>query len=1056
MGLNWEKLNAKDSEQGKVFEALAIEYLKSNFQGNWKGTQQTRDGNKDAISIFYIDKEKWAEAKYTKKERLPRYRLDATIVSAIIKKEKVIEIIFITNSLIDENTKYNIQVALVNAMGKAFKVHFRTKRDIEFWLYNNPNIFKTYFSCSKEEISFLESEFNKLIPTSDVSFYKLIRQSISFSEPLKLLHVGEPYQLRFSIFSPIQDKIKIDINTDKLKFIDKNNIVNVNKGENFIHVKVLCSDSGELIKSSNNTLLKINDNVGVEQLENKIEIIPLIKLSIDSQKSIYDSLLNSLEDFKTNNNTIIHIIKGEGGIGKSVLIEQLLNSNRFDKLDVIHQEFSIDPTDNKILLINIILSIFFYYLDYETIDDEYLNSLIKENKYISTYLLELLKAKKHITDLDENALSKLNETIQEYSNSKELFPKMVDLNKKVIILDDLHKLDSISRGFLFNLISDINHSKLSCFIVLIGRNSFFTNKEFKKFIQENSFPIHDYIFSVEDVYENLRIKNFIIDKNIFTFIAERIKLNIFFVVKLIEHLQKNRATFNILNLDARHALINSFTVDNKYESEILEAFKNLSSKQSELLNIVYYSISEVKIGFLKDIYVDVIHSMSHLIKYKEGVFVPFHDIYQELYKKNNEPVSIDVYEKYFNHEIPNNDKYRNSLVFCEQEDYEELVSIVERITKLCASHEFHSILYILEPIFNEVAYTFNQKNKLPQSIYFQLKFLYAYAIANCNKNKSGKECFEDIYTEIKSRTKEEEYDDEKKINEVLLKTFSELINSCFEHLQFDKVDSYSKEFEYELNKAIIEGYIEEDNKEKVWGFKLNKEIVFLTALAKDKFDNSEQKFYEIEKLCKRNGDLEKIDINKIRYARSILHRDVSKAKKYLNEAVTSLKQRKSFEKKWILLGTFEQSFLDFQLTENPNMKNIIVTHQKLKKNFFNDYRKASLAVASCYLFLGIKDKTYKYLHEDFFIKREMRPRLKGLRLSLLGLYEYLFNENIELAKSYFEEQLGLFSSLGDSYKNVIKHNIKVVSSLSEKDVAIRFFRDSVLSANCIYIEPRLW
>lgn len=1053
MGINWK--NLKNNKQGKNFEALAIEYLKNNFQGNWEPTKQTRDGNKDAISIFYINKEKWAEAKYTNKEKLPRYRLDATIVSAIIKKEKVIEVIFITNSLIDESTKYNIQTALINAMGKSFKVYFKTKRDIEFWLYNNPDIYKKYFLDSGEEISSLESEFNKLIPTSDASFYTLIRQSISFNEPLKLLYVGESYHLRFSIFSPVKDKIEIKINTDKLKIVN-NNIVNINKGENSINIKILCINSGELLKSADKKLLNIKGNIDVEQAEDKIEILHSIKLFIKSQKSIYNLLLNSLEDFKIHKNSIIHVIEGEGGIGKSVLIEQLLNSNKFDNLDVIHQEFSIDPTDNKILLINIILSIFFYYLDYETIDDEFLNNLIKENKYISTYLLEFVKAKKNIMGLDENALSKLNEVIQEYSNSKELFPNMIDLNKKVIILDDLHKLDSISRGFLFNLISDINHSKLSCFIILTGRNSFVVNEEYKRFRKENSCNAHNYIFSAEDVCENLRMEKFFIDENIFKYIAEKIKLNVFFVVTLLEYLQNDRNTFNTLNLAARHALINSFTVDNKYESEILATFKNLSSVQSDLLNIVYFSISEVKRGFLKKIYVDIINSMPHLINYKEGVYIPYHDIYQELYKRNYEPISIEAYKKYLNYEISDNDKYRNTLVFCEQENYEEPIDAVEGIIKLSANHKFHSVLYILEPIFNEAADMFNQKNKFSQSIYFQLRFLYAYAVANCNKNKGGKECFEEIYTEIKSRTKEEEYDDEKKINEVLLKTISELINSCFEHLEFDNVDMYSKEYESELNKAIIEGYIEKSNKEKAFGFTLIKEILFLKDLAKDDFNNYEQKFNEMVELCKKNGEIEKIDINKIRYARSILHRDAVNAKRYLNEAVTSLKQRNSVENKWILLGDFEQSFLDFQLIKDPNMKSVKIIHQKLKKDFFNDYRKTSLAVASCYLFLSEKEKTYQYLYEDFFIKREIRPRLKGLRLHLLGLYEYIFNEDTQLAKDYFEQQLELFSPLGDSYKNVIKHNIKIVSSLPAKEVIIRFFRDSTLSENCIYIESRLW
>lgn len=76
------------------FENLAVRFVNSQFPASrpWEQTKKTRDGNKDAYTIVlgyqpYPAKEEqwWMEAKYsTVIQQLPRYRLDATVVSAIL------------------------------------------------------------------------------------------------------------------------------------------------------------------------------------------------------------------------------------------------------------------------------------------------------------------------------------------------------------------------------------------------------------------------------------------------------------------------------------------------------------------------------------------------------------------------------------------------------------------------------------------------------------------------------------------------------------------------------------------------------------------------------------------------------------------------------------------------------------------------------------------------------------------------------------------------------------------------------------------------------------
>lgn len=1045
MGINWVRL--KNNKKGKGFEALAIEYLKSNFQGNWEQTKQTRDGNKDAISIIYFNKEAWAEAKYTEKPKLPRFRLDATIVSAIIGKGIVLELIFITNSQIDLNAQNSIKTALNNAMGESFRVSFRTKEDIEYWLFNNPDVFEKYFSSSREDLLSLKSQFDKLKLTSSINFYKAVRQSISFNESLDTLLVGNIYIMLFSLFSPIErENISIKLNSKKLIFLSKTNTISVSKGENAISLKVQCKFTGKIYKRD--SLITINDEVYGDIEKNELELKSSIALDIISQKEILKEICISLERFKHSlNSRFIHAINGDGGIGKTVLIDQLLKSGKFNNLDIIYQGFTDSSRDNQILLVNIILSMLFYYLPSNEINERYLKKFAKENSFISSYLLELVIAR-------DSSIENLALEMRKYSKSEELFPSMVELNRKILILDDLHKLDEVSREFLFSLITDINNSNFNCFVILSGRNQFWNNDEFIEFLKKNSFIFHDFAFTIEDVFINLKKQGFHVDKKALTHITERVKVNAIFTLKLIEYLNERKSLFNSLNVDTKHAIINQFVADGDYTNKIINAFTILSEIHKELINIVYFSLSGIHKNNLKEGFYEILKKdLSHLVKYIEGEFKPYHDIYQDIYKKHNNPIAHIRLKNYLNCKPKKYDDIRNSLVFYDDES--NLNEIEEEIKQLEKTHQFYTIQYILDPIFGELTDLKKQKINLPQNIRLSLQLIYARSIANCSKNKSGKDNFKSLYEEIKS-CNNYNWDEGKVINEVLSSVIGELINSSFEHLQFKEVKNYVKEYDSSLKGAVNEGYVNPTQIHINPGFFLVREIEFLTSLAMDEFSGYLKRFSDITKLCEESNNFDKVDILKIRLARSIVHKDNELACQYLKDAVKSLTSRKSNENKWILLGKFEIDFIEFQNRKCQTMKSVVQSHQKLEKNFFNDYRKAYLVVAACYLFLGMKEKAYDYLHKGFFIKREMRPRLKGLRLQLLALYEFYFNNNANLAKEYLINQKKVFSSLGMSYHKIIDNNLNTINKHSPKNTEIQFFQENIYIEDLLYIDPRLW
>ncbi|MCT4648477.1 MAG: AAA family ATPase [Carboxylicivirga sp.] len=1044
MGINWQKL--KNNKKGKGFEDLAIEYLKNNFQGSWKQTKQTRDGNKDAVSIIYLNKEAWAEAKYTEKSRLPRFRLDATIVSAIIGKDKVVELIFITNSQIDITTKNSIKVALSNAMEKSFRVSFRTKEDIEFWLFNNPKVFEKYFSSTRDSLNSLKSQFDKIRFTSLVSFYKAIRQSISYNESLDSLVVGDIYIMLFSLFSPIEkEEISININSNKIVLLPESNNITVSKGENTISLKVKCIATGKINKQT--PLITIDDCLHGTIAKNVLELKSSVILDISSQADILTDIYTSFNKFKDSlNSRCVHAIKGESGIGKTVLIEQLLKTGKFNNYNIIYQSFTNSSRDNQILLVNIVLSMLFYYLPPNEINEKYLKKITKENSFISSYILELVKAR-------DASIENLALQMQRYSKYEELFPNMVDLNTRILILDDLHKLDEISREFLFSLITDINNSSLKCFVILVGRNQFWNNKEFIDFFRKSAFAFHDFDFTITDVFINLKKLGYDLDEKVLKHITARVKVNAIFTLKLIEYLDERKSLFKSLNLDAKHVIINQFVADGDYTNKILSSFNRLSEVQKELINIIYFSLSGIYKKDLNGHFDEVVSKdLSHLIKYHEGKFIPLHDIYQGIYKKHNAPISQNRLSKYLSSKPEDFEIIRNSLVFY-NEDY-NLNKVVEEIKLLEKTHQFYTILYILEPLFSELADIKKQKSNFPLSIMLQLQLIYTRSVTNCSKSQSGKDSFRALYEEIET-IQNYNWDEGKVISDVLGNVIGELINSSFEHLQFSKVEEYAQKYDVSLRNAVNEGYFDSANIHRNPGFFLVREIEFLTSLAIDDFNEYQKKLSRLIALCEQANNFDKIDILKIRFARSIIHKDSKVAYQHLQEAIVSLSSRKSNETKWVLLGGFEKDFVEFQEGKCQTTKNIVLSHQKLRKNFFNDYRKAYLVLAACYLSLGMKEKTYDYLHQDFFIEREMRPRLKGFHLHLLALYESYFNNNNDLAKEYLTSQKEIFASLGESYHKVIDNNLRAISKPTP-DMLVTFFREDSNTQDALIIDPRLW
>lgn len=1047
MSVDWSKL--KENEQGKGFEELAIDYLKDTFKTNsWIQTQLTRDGNKDAYSIIFFDEESWAEAKFTKSRRLSRYRLDATIVSAIIHENKVVEVIFITNSEINEGTKIDIEKALNNAIGEKFRaVYFKTKLDLEFWLFCNPEKYVHYFPEGNTNF-FNSKRFDNIIITSHITFFHKIRHTVHFREPLKELICGEEYEITFSLFSPIEySDSPITLNSGLISL--KTQPLILHTGQNHLHITCKANSPGQLPKD----LLSIH-NKKIQTYEYISILEKSIYLTIRSQKEIAKNILESFKLFREDKEiTTIHTITGKGATGKSVLLHDILKTKEFQHVDIIYQCFTKDSIDNSILIINIILSILFYHSDPNLIDLDYLHKL-KEKIFISNYITELVKSKINIEKKKSSeSIEDFIVQLKEYQQ-KELFPGFVKLNRKAIILDDIHKLDEVSMRFLLNLLADLKTSGLKCFIILCGRSSFWELEDSKKFLEENSVKKHTYGYTLEDLIYNMGVYEINLNKNIINHCFDKISPDIFFTFSLFGYLKDKIKVFNSISTEAQFALLNLFLKEDYHAYSILRKIENLADYEKDILKIVYFSLSGIEKKAFRNKYMPHVEKLKNqqlIIYNNDRKYIPYHDFYYDLFKQRFYPPSLTTIKKYTSYCPCEYDLHRDCLLLCSDDaDYED---VLQHIEVLIRNHKYYTSLYILEPLF--VGLTIEDESikqarieQIGEKIFYHLKFYYAYSNTNCGKIFGGKEEFLKLYNEIKEKISPE-------LKLIQAKTIAELINSSFEHLALEDISTYAEEMNHIITVLSKEGLLKEGI-ESNGSYLLTEEIHMLTQLMLDNTESAFQKYENLVTLCNRTGNRDKINILKIRYARSIYHQDISRAYHMIDDAVMDFLNIKTTELKWILLGEFEKCFIDVITESIKDVKALRKAHDDLKEHFFNDHKKGNLVMAGCYIFLGMKEQAYDYLHKDYFIKREMRPRFKALRLNLLAIYESVFNHNNKLAKEYNKEQQTIFASLGESYKCIINHNCSVLSSSVHENTKVKFYITSYLEAQTLYIDPRLW
>lgn len=213
MNINWSRII--DGFNG--FEKLAVEFVKENEPRRgceWKHTKNTRDGNHDAIlskefskqikpefAIFvgYADNADiwWMEAKYSsdlnsKNKVISRYRLDATIVSAILSCSVSKIVSGIGKSYVLQLFKNRLMTEKCNILCDAYVFSGDNIQDIKVLKKIVFHLFLPYLSfedLDSDYVHELQNQFSKLKNTFWDFVFSLteIEDFIRFTQNPKLL-----------------------------------------------------------------------------------------------------------------------------------------------------------------------------------------------------------------------------------------------------------------------------------------------------------------------------------------------------------------------------------------------------------------------------------------------------------------------------------------------------------------------------------------------------------------------------------------------------------------------------------------------------------------------------------------------------------------------------------------------------------------------------------------------------------------------------------------------------------------------------------------------------
>lgn len=1029
--LDWSKL--QDSYSG--FEKLAYRFISYKFPANWKHSQSTWDQNRDAYTVILgyqpyaaSTEEWWMEAKYsTQKTNLSRYRLDATVVSAILEKN-VTRVFFVTNIVISAKVMADIRASLISSIG-CKEVLFFSKYTLEYWLSQNPDILSEFFPHYTEPPKIILEPYFVI---EELEYYSEPEHQLSFKEPLQHLYKSKKYHGYFSVFS---DKTRsISIKPAKhlkgIEVLSSRNIM-LEKGENSIHIEFLIKDDFSSIKENRSAVVSFL--FGKKEVLSKNNIIPQeghTKIEIKEQENIKNDILKSLKAFCRKPEQQCELVTGCSGIGKSFIIDELLSSPELANENIYAVEFVDSSASNVDMIINSLLFMLFPYVSPLDIDEQYINQfkfdigVSDTMKRFIQYKSNFEKIESLINDLNENSL---------------LFSVKMSINRRILIYDDINKLKPSHLKFLCNIIEELRDKKLPVYVLLSGQPQILTDG-FLPFKKKIYIKHYEYRLSSATVFKcinEIQSMDFVPNESVLGTIFPNLIELFTFMTYLKETEQK------MDNMEDFIITCKLFQTSGVWEKSLKKIFKDLYFQNQKCFDVcanIYWSYSGIDVKKLKMQYDDEVEQLfkQNLIKRnKEGVLVPVHDVYTKRFRSQYPIRDCRIFDFIMNDAALLRD------TICDAVNTEDVLNVVIKLETFCNELKFYTLSYVLDELFEQPNLD-SIKNKLGESIFYRLYRLYALAATNISRKHSGRLLFEKIY-------KETIHSEDSSILLTCTSMIWELINSYYEWLDFEQSEFYASELAKLIKRLQRLNELDSDNNELILYHNM---LVIQTLIESEQsLQHGEIGFKIRYKKMIEYGFRERAATFKIRYAHTLLFHDISKAKLLLQEGMEEIMKISNETHKFYMWAVTTCHFIDnITNTEPCSLKLLLDEHKKMKRHYYNDFRKRSIAIAMYFLSINDLDSAEKYLFDDITSERDLRPRQKGFYYEAMALYE-AHKGQMASSLEYLENAERIFEGLAE-YKKIILHNKRIVNDNLFSIHKIRFSYNNQLSPDYFCIDPR--
>lgn len=1013
------------------FEKLALEFVKKQFKNpSWKKTSETRDGNKDAVAYVFgycSNKEQqaqwWMEAKYSTEQTLvTRYRLDATIVSAILNGN-VKKVIFITNIGIRAKTIIDIRKALTKSTS-CRDVLFCTRPILESWLCKNPSIYKDFFPPLALGETLKQSE--ALYLTQEIDFYHQSADSVIFAEPCKMLSCNNRYVGHFSVYSE-EDRIvtlKKNRHCRGVSLKGKRTFT-LHAGENPIKFEVVLSS-------------KLPDESSFYFLLDNIEVFPSSSIHLSSQCSIHCELPGQKEIvvnvqklqklFLRNTYCEYCAISAVSGSGKTEMLEQLASNPVLNDEHLFYRSFSFSDVENSLLIVDFILFLLFPYLSPDEIDVNYLNQLGNTNIIDQVYKLIQMRN-------DYNAL--VDYLIQKCTPDNFL-PHKMNVNARIVYLDNLHYLSDPLFLFFRKLMVEIQNRKIPVYMVVTIDTNTLNQERWIDLTLHCNIKLYQFQLSIDDIFAvmggSLQVRE--TAKNL-------LQTGNLTIVELFAFAQYISSESRVIEtteqlLAALRLFQYSDILGKETRGKFIKVF-NQYPKCHILCNTIFSSYTPVKIP---EEFSPELNALleKDLVRY---------DLYNRLIPRNE---SIrEYYRSYFGISLQQN------IVFSSNEDRlrttleneaspEVLGQAAKDIIMLANDKQYNAVTYIGKTQFEQESSRNALENRMRnRTLFLQMYFSYSYA-AHMQSNVENPRLH---FKQIISRCKESI---DKQLLLLCLRAQWELANSDFENFRYDNVLEDIRAGNETLKKMHEYGFFTKA---------INTQLKYHDFMAIKSFTESELTGEFAAKICyqraldsKKQGYIDRYFNTKIRLALTRIVVNVQNSLDELEEGTQYFEKNYNGEHKMYLFGEFSRLYYDVVLENHPSLiEPLTKIHEKMKTQQHNNYRKRNFAMATYYYWMGDIEAGNHYLFSEIFMIRNLAQRTMGFYHETMALYQLRKCDTKQAIQSLRQAQ-EIFSAV-ESYAQIPEHNIAVLDMIPIEKIMVQFWKGGPLLSDIYYLDLRI-